>query len=112
MRLSHANRRAFGVGNLPNAGEEEQRPEQNRGGPSEGMPPARHVKWNRRAGSLCHTVGHGPNCNSPVHPPMKLLACALLLAASTRVELLDETPTIRRGEWNWYPVSLRQRTAT
>jgi hypothetical protein len=43
---------------------------------------------------------------------MKLLAFALLLAASTRVELLDETPTIRRGEWNWYPVSLRQRTAT
>jgi len=43
---------------------------------------------------------------------MKLLACALLLAASTRVELLDETPTIRRGDWNWYPVSLRQSTAT
>jgi hypothetical protein len=43
---------------------------------------------------------------------MKLLACALLLAASTRVELLDETPTIRRGNWNWYPVSLLQNPAT
>jgi hypothetical protein len=43
---------------------------------------------------------------------MSFLICALLLAASTRVELLDETPTIKRGDWNWYPVSLLQRPAT
>jgi len=43
---------------------------------------------------------------------MSFLVCALLLAASTRVELLDEAPTIRRGDWNWYPVSLLQRPAT
>ena len=43
---------------------------------------------------------------------MKLLACVLLLAASTRIDLLDETPTIGAGKWNFYQVDLRQQLAT
>lgn len=44
---------------------------------------------------------------------MILPACLLLLlAASTRVELLDETFEIPRAEWKYVPVNLRQRPAT
>lgn len=43
---------------------------------------------------------------------MKLLVCALLLASSTRVEMFDETPTIPRGKWQYFPVNLRQQPAT
>ena len=43
---------------------------------------------------------------------MKLLLCALLLASSSREELFEETPTIARGEWQYFPVSLRQHPAT
>jgi hypothetical protein len=42
---------------------------------------------------------------------MNLLVCMLLLASPTGVELLDETPTIAAGKWNYYPVSLRQQPA-
>lgn len=42
---------------------------------------------------------------------MKLLACMLLLASPASIELLDETPTIGAGKWNYYAVNLRQRTA-
>jgi hypothetical protein len=42
---------------------------------------------------------------------MKLLACLLLLASQTTVELLDETPTIAAGKWNYYPLRLSQQTA-
>ena len=43
---------------------------------------------------------------------MKLLVCALLLASSSREELFEETPTIARGKWQYFPVSLRQQPAT
>src|SRR5438105_14853732 len=43
---------------------------------------------------------------------MKLLVFALLLASSTRVELLEETPTIPRGKWQYFEVNLRQQPAT
>jgi hypothetical protein len=43
---------------------------------------------------------------------MKFLACILLLAAANRVDLFDETATIAHGEWNFFPVTLRQRAAT
>jgi hypothetical protein len=44
---------------------------------------------------------------------MKPLACMLLLAASSSVELFDETVTIARGKWNFFDViPLRQRAAT
>jgi len=42
---------------------------------------------------------------------MKLLVCMLLLASSASVELLDETPTIAAGKWNYYAVNLRQQPA-
>jgi hypothetical protein len=42
---------------------------------------------------------------------MKLLVCMLLLAPPASVELLDETPTIAAGKWNYYPVNLRQQPA-
>jgi len=42
---------------------------------------------------------------------MKLLACMLLLASPVSVELLDETPTIAAGKWNYYAVNLRQQPA-
>src|SRR5262245_40961829 len=44
---------------------------------------------------------------------MNLLLCALLAASASRVELTDETQTIARGDWRFYPaVSLRQQLAT
>ena len=42
---------------------------------------------------------------------MKLLVCMMLLASPASIELLDETPTIAAGKWNYYAVNLRQRTA-
>jgi hypothetical protein len=42
---------------------------------------------------------------------MKLLVCILLLAPPAGVELLDETPTIAAGKWNYYAVNLRQQPA-
>jgi hypothetical protein len=42
---------------------------------------------------------------------MKLLVCMLLLAPPGGVELLDETPTIAAGKWNYYAVNLRQQPA-
>jgi hypothetical protein len=42
---------------------------------------------------------------------MKLLVCMLLLASPASIELLDETPTIAAGKWNYYAVNLRQRPA-
>ena len=43
---------------------------------------------------------------------MKLVLCALLLASSSKVELLEETPTIPRGKWQYFEVNLRQKPAT
>jgi hypothetical protein len=42
---------------------------------------------------------------------MKTLVCMLLLASQGSVELLDESPTIAAGKWNYYRVALRQQTA-
>jgi hypothetical protein len=42
---------------------------------------------------------------------MTLLACLLFLAASTRVELVDETYHIPANEWRYVEVSLRQQPA-
>jgi hypothetical protein len=42
---------------------------------------------------------------------MKPLVCMLLLATPAGVELLDETPTIAAGKWNYYAVNLRQQPA-
>src|SRR5258705_201967 len=68
----------------------------------------RHSAWAR----VCHTVVHGPHCTAAVHdPPMKTLVCMLLLATPAAVELLDETPTIAAGKWNYYAVNLRQQPA-
>ena len=42
---------------------------------------------------------------------MPLLACLLLAAAPTSIELLDESPVIAAHKWNYYAVNLRQQTA-
>jgi hypothetical protein len=42
---------------------------------------------------------------------MSLLACILLLAASTRVELVDEVYQIPPARWNYVPINLRQNPA-
>jgi hypothetical protein len=42
---------------------------------------------------------------------MNLLACLVLLAASTSVELVDEVYQIPPAKWNWIPIDLRQNPA-
>jgi len=42
---------------------------------------------------------------------MNLLACVLLLAASTSVELVDEVYQIAPAKWNFVEINLRQRPA-
>jgi hypothetical protein len=42
---------------------------------------------------------------------MRLLACFVLLAASTRVELVDEVFRIPPARWNYIPIDLRQNPA-
>jgi hypothetical protein len=43
---------------------------------------------------------------------MIAIACLLLFAASSSVDLVDDPYPIPPGEWNWIPVDLQQRPAT
>jgi hypothetical protein len=63
------------------------------------------------ASRLCHTVGHGSIVRAQPRIPMISIACLMLLAASTSVELADETYRIPPHYWRYMELGLRQRPA-